>query len=164
MGRGWQSQGEVALEAGWCRLLGKAPSKEQHVSANSGRHAQLCLQRPWPTLELACLSNLRCKGRARSPRAHPRHRHACMGLCCHWPSNSYNASCWACRGWPPTDACASIVADGHTVSNAPDLFRPPKLSGTGPGQYWGGGPPGKPLGCCQLLLLFLRQPDPKAVA
>ena len=24
-------------------------------------------------------------------------------------------------------------ADGHTVSNAPDLFRPPKLSGTGPG-------------------------------
>ena len=28
---------------------------------------------------------------------------------------------------------SSIVADGHTVSNAPDLFRPPKLSGTGPG-------------------------------
>ena len=26
-----------------------------------------------------------------------------------------------------------IFADGHTVSNAPDLFRPPKLSGTGPG-------------------------------
>ena len=25
------------------------------------------------------------------------------------------------------------IADGHTVSNAPDLFRPPKLSGTGPG-------------------------------
>ena len=25
------------------------------------------------------------------------------------------------------------AADGHTVSNAPDLFRPPKLSGTGPG-------------------------------
>ena len=25
------------------------------------------------------------------------------------------------------------LADGHTVSNAPDLFRPPKLSGTGPG-------------------------------
>ena len=24
-------------------------------------------------------------------------------------------------------------AGGHTVSNAPDLFRPPKLSGTGPG-------------------------------
>ena len=24
-------------------------------------------------------------------------------------------------------------ADGHTVSNAPDLFRPPKLSSTGPG-------------------------------
>ena len=26
-----------------------------------------------------------------------------------------------------------IFADGHTVSNTPDLFRPPKLSGTGPG-------------------------------
>ena len=25
------------------------------------------------------------------------------------------------------------AADGHTVSNAPDLFRPPKLSSTGPG-------------------------------
>ena len=44
-----------------------------------------------------------------------------------------------------------IFADGHTASNAPDLFRPPKLSGAGPGQYWGGGPPGKTLGCCQLL-------------
>ena len=26
-----------------------------------------------------------------------------------------------------------VLADGHAVSNAPDLFRPPKLSGTGPG-------------------------------
>ena len=43
-------------------------------------------------------------------------------------------------------------ADGHTASNTPDLFRPPKLSGAGPGQYWGGGPPGKTLGCCQLLI------------
>ena len=25
------------------------------------------------------------------------------------------------------------VAGGHTASNAPDLFRPPKLSGAGPG-------------------------------
>ena len=49
----------------------------------------------------------------------------------------------------------SILADGHTASNAPDLFRPPKLSGAGPGQYWGGGPPGKPLGCCQLLFTLL---------
>ena len=46
---------------------------------------------------------------------------------------------------------ANVIADGHTASNAPDLFRPPKLSGAGPGQYWGGGPPGKTLGCCQLL-------------
>ena len=28
---------------------------------------------------------------------------------------------------------STVLADGHTVSNAPDLFRPPKLSGTGPG-------------------------------
>jgi hypothetical protein len=27
----------------------------------------------------------------------------------------------------------SRLADGHTESNAPDLFRPPKLSGSGPG-------------------------------
>ena len=27
----------------------------------------------------------------------------------------------------------SVFADGHTASNAPDLFRPPKLSGAGPG-------------------------------
>ena len=26
-----------------------------------------------------------------------------------------------------------LIADGHTVQNAPDLFRPPKLSSTGPG-------------------------------
>ena len=48
-------------------------------------------------------------------------------------------------------AGTNVGADGHTASNAPDLFRPPKLSGAGPGQYWGGGPPGKTLGCCQLL-------------
>ena len=30
---------------------------------------------------------------------------------------------------------ALLFADGHTTSNAPDLFRPPKLSGVGPGQY-----------------------------
>ena len=48
------------------------------------------------------------------------------------------------------------IADGHTASNAPDLFRPPKLSGAGPGQYWGGGPPGKTLGCCQPFLLKNR--------
>ena len=30
--------------------------------------------------------------------------------------------------------CAdSMFAGGHTASNAPDLFRPPKLSGAGPG-------------------------------
>ena len=31
------------------------------------------------------------------------------------------------------DIMINMLADGHTVSNAPDLSRPPKLSGTGPG-------------------------------
>ena len=47
----------------------------------------------------------------------------------------------------------AVIADGHTASNTPDLFRPPKLSGAGPGQYWGGGPPGKTSGCCQLFVV-----------
>ena len=42
------------------------------------------------------------------------------------------------------------VASGHTATNTPDLFRTPKLTVAGPGQYWGGGPPGKPFGCCWL--------------
>ena len=54
-------------------------------------------------------------------------------------------------GLLPESTCMNLaLADGHTASSAPDLFWPPKLSGAGPGQYWGGGPPGKPLGCCQL--------------
>ena len=47
------------------------------------------------------------------------------------------ASC-ACaldlRGNVRQCVCSTIIpADGHTASNAPDLFRPPKLSGAGPG-------------------------------
>ena len=34
------------------------------------------------------------------------------------------------EGAKPRTYC---FADGHTASNAPDLFRPPKLSGAGPG-------------------------------
>ena len=37
---------------------------------------------------------------------------------------------------PREDEVVSVMisfADGHTASNAPDLFRPPKLSGAGPG-------------------------------
>ena len=44
------------------------------------------------------------------------------------------------------------VASGHTATNTPDLFRTPKLTVAGPGQYWGGGPPGKSFGCCRLIL------------
>ena len=39
-------------------------------------------------------------------------------------------------------------ANGHTSSNIPDPIRTRKSSDERPGQYWGGGPPGKPLGCC----------------
>ena len=45
-----------------------------------------------------------------------------------------------------------IFASGHTASNTPDPIRTRKLSGARPGQYWGGGPPGKPFGCCWLFL------------
>ena len=40
------------------------------------------------------------------------------------------------------------IVSGHTASKAPDPIRTRKLSCARPGQYWGGGPPGKPLGCC----------------
>jgi hypothetical protein len=46
------------------------------------------------------------------------------------------------------------IASGHTATNAPDLFRTPKLTVAGPGQYWGGGPPGKPFGCCWLFMFY----------
>jgi hypothetical protein len=42
------------------------------------------------------------------------------------------------------------VAGGHTAPNTPDLFRTPKLTVAGPGQYWTGGPSGNTLGCRQL--------------
>ena len=36
--------------------------------------------------------------------------------------------------WEAALSCVAMsFADGHTASNAPDLFRPPKLSGAGPG-------------------------------
>ena len=50
--------------------------------------------------------------------------------------------------WPPM-----AFANGHTSSNTPDPIRTRKLSGERPGQYWGGGPPGKPL---VVLLAFLN--------
>ena len=45
-----------------------------------------------------------------------------------------------------------LVADGHTVWNAP--ARPPKLSGTGPGSCWVGGTPWLSSGCCDLELFW----------
>ena len=43
-----------------------------------------------------------------------------------------------------------VVVSGHTALKAPDPIRTRKLSSARPGQYWGGGPPGKSLGCCWL--------------
>jgi hypothetical protein len=43
------------------------------------------------------------------------------------------SKCWGSFQLSKILAFPRILADGHTVSNAPDLFRPPKLSGTGPG-------------------------------
>ena len=43
-----------------------------------------------------------------------------------------------------------FFVSGHTASKTPDPIRTRKLSCARPGQYWGGGPPGKPLGCCWL--------------
>ena len=48
--------------------------------------------------------------------------------------------------------CENITfASGHTAMNTPDPIRTRKLSIARPGQYWGGGPPGKPFGCRWLL-------------
>ena len=55
--------------------------------------------------------------------------------------------------------CYGVIAfaSGHTMSNAPDPIRTRQLIGIRPGQYWGGGPPGKPFGCCWLFFFaFLR--------
>ena len=43
-------------------------------------------------------------------------------------------------------------ANGHTVMNIPDPIRTRQSSITRPGQYWGGGPPGKPFGCRWLFM------------
>ena len=44
------------------------------------------------------------------------------------------------------------AADGHILLNAPDFFRPPKLSRREPAQYWPRGLVGKCLEYCQLLM------------
>ena len=61
---------------------------------------------------------------------------------------------------PPAFMCMPDVANGHTASNTPDPIRTRKSSGARPGQYWGGGPPGKSLGCCWLyFFLHIDRPD-----
>ena len=80
-----------------------------------------------------------------------------FGISAQFPSKEIVKSskiCNMCRFWklpliltiltPPT------FASGHTALNTPDPIRTRKLSSARPGQYWGGGPPGKSLGCCWL--------------
>ena len=50
-----------------------------------------------------------------------------------------------------------MFAGGHTAPNTPDLFRTPKLTVAGPGQYWTGGPSGNTLGCCQLFFVAIPE-------
>ena len=57
------------------------------------------------------------------------------------------------------DSGVRTFANGHTSSSAPDPIRTRKLSGERPGQYWGGGPPGKPLGCCWLFAFSVSKFD-----
>ena len=61
-------------------------------------------------------------------------------------------------------AYTSMVAFacGHTASNAPDPIRTRKLIGARPGQYWGGGPPGKPFGCRKPFCVYLTLEKQKA--
>ena len=57
---------------------------------------------------------------------------------------------YGCRVWASTGRVLVRilpVASGHTVANTPDLFRTPKLTATGPGEYWTGGLSGNTLGC-----------------
>ena len=46
-----------------------------------------------------------------------------------------------------------FLRNGHTTSIAPHPVRSVKLSGVGPGQYYGGGPRGKPR-CCSFFAFF----------
>ena len=93
---------------------------------------------------------------ARVLRAHARFARARPRMCVHARARTHASHARASRRWrtlcilraflfaevaPRISANISrgapnfrlVFADGHTVSNAPDLFRPPKLSGTGPG-------------------------------
>ena len=50
------------------------------------------------------------------------------------PQSLYARLCFHSGLALPAVAAMRVFADDHNVSNAPDLFRPPKLSGTGPSQ------------------------------
>ena len=78
-----------------------------------------------------------------------------------WSTHSYRAShnlvVIECQGHfisIANDIIINMLADGHTVSNAPDLFRPPKLSGTGPFSTGVGDRPGSPQGAVSFAQVF----------
>ena len=67
---------------------------------------------------------------------------------------SINLSVLVLGSFCVTNLADPYFASGHTALNTPDPIRTRKLSSARPGQYWGGGPPGKPLGCCWLFGVY----------
>ena len=63
----------------------------------------------------------------------------------------------ACLGHDVSIRKPIPFASGHTLLNTPDPIRTRKLSSRRPGQYWGGGPPGKPLGAAGFCRCSSRQ-------
>ena len=67
----------------------------------------------------------------------PKHTERSDAMCEHCATRKGQIQCFVCRCSvlkdQPIQPAVAIVAGGHTASNAPDLFRPPKLSGAGPG-------------------------------
>ena len=75
----------------------------------------------------------------------------------HLPSESGWWAQWHCAHRIQTVLNGTAFASGHTALNTPDPIRTRKLSSARPGQYWGGGPPGKSLGCCWLFAFLEPQ-------
>ena len=93
----------------------------------------------WPATKAAPLVGRRLAGRPRSfsdPASWPATEAAPLLRYHGAPTVFAMADVSEKTPWP--NHCSVVFADGHTASNAPDLFRPPKLSGAGPGEYWGG--------------------------
>ena len=80
----------------------------------------------------------------------------CVRLCCVllWVHGSFHAVSPSNNGETAWKIFKPFAND-HASSNIPDPTRTRNSSGERPGQYWGGGPPGKLLGCCWLFVFRL---------